>query len=108
MDPGHVVTTVGAPSYVDFGAPGGTLGVFGVVVNEVSAPGTSPSLSIAVQTKNFADTSWTDAATFTAITTATHGLKEASGLKQQVRLKCTQSGTDAWSDLDVFTPRYLP
>ncbi len=106
MDPGHIVITVGAPRYVDFGAPGGTLGVFGVVVNEVS--GTSPSLSIVVQTKNYEDSSWTDVATFTALTSATSGVKEASGLKQQVRLKCTQTGTDAWSDFDAFTPRYLP
>ena len=107
MMPHDIVVTSGAPFYIDLGRPGGTMGIFGVLVSGVQ--GVSPSLSIEIQTKNFADSSWSTAATFTAITTSTSGVKAASGLKQQVRLACTQTGSSTpASTLSVFEPSYLP
>ena len=105
--PNSMIITSGAPYYIDLGTRGGTLGIFGVVVTAVS--GTSPSLAIDIETKNFTDTSWTTTASFSPITTATSGVKVASSIKQQVRLKCTQTGSGTpYSVLDVFQPSYLP
>ena len=54
----------------------------------------APSLTIDVEHKNFDDTTWTSAGTFSAITSLTVSTKDLSGLKEEIRLKFTMTGTD--------------
>ena len=70
---------------------GGESALFSV---EVLAAIGSPSLAISVETKNTEDTTWGVAGSFTAITALGVAPKDVSGLKEEVRLKFTMSGTD--------------
>ena len=61
---------------------------------EVLAKIGSPSLSIDIEHKNTEDTSWTSAGTFTAITTTGVFTQDITGLKEEIRIKFTMTGTD--------------
>ena len=54
----------------------------------------SPSLAIDVEHKNTEDTSWTSAGTFTSVTTIGVFSQDISGLKEEIRIKFTMTGTD--------------
>ncbi len=80
---------------------------FTVEVLQVS--GTSPSLAIDVEHKNHDEASWAVAGSFTALTAVGTGAKVIKGLKEQVRLALTMSGTgglgpDAWMRVVVYPP----
>ncbi|MBI3848213.1 MAG: hypothetical protein HY292_26560 [Planctomycetes bacterium] len=77
---------------------------FAVEVTQIS--GTSPSLAIDIEHKNLVDSSWSTAASFTALTAAGAGAKVATGLKEQVRLKLTMSGTNGWARAFVYSPQW--
>ncbi len=72
---------------------------FSVNVTQIS--GTSPSLAIAIEHKNSDEDTWSTVDSFTAITAKGVYTKAVTGLKEQVRLKLTMSGTNAWAR--VFT-----
>jgi len=61
---------------------------------EVLAKIGGPSLSIDVEHKNFEDTTWTSVGTFAAIGSVGVSTKDLSGLKEEIRIKFTMTGTD--------------
>lgn len=75
------------------------------VIEALQITGGTSSLAVDIEHKNRSDTSWTTAASFTAITTTGVKTKDASALKEQVRLKFTQSANAGdWSRVFVHPP----
>jgi len=70
---------------------GGEAALFSV---EVLAKIGSPSLAIDVEHKNTEDTAWSSAGAFTSITTLGVASQDISGLKEEIRIKFTMTGTD--------------
>jgi hypothetical protein len=85
---------------------GGEAALFSV---ETLAKIGSPSLAIDVEHKNTEDTTWSSAGTFTAITTLAVSTADISGLKEEVRLKLTMTGTDGDAfNLLIPAPAWRP
>jgi hypothetical protein len=85
---------------------GGEAALFSV---ETLAKIGSPSLAIDVEHKNTEDTTWTSAGTFTAITTLTVSTADISGLKEEIRIKFTMTGTDGDAfNLLIPSPAWRP
>jgi hypothetical protein len=78
-----------------------------ITVEVTQISGTSPSLAVTLQHKNFVDDTWGDhsggSITLTALGT---GAKTYSGLKEQIRLKSVMSGTNAWARAFYYDPQW--
>ncbi len=75
-------------------------------IEVLQVAGTSPSLAIDIEHKNFDESAWASAGIFTALTAVGVGAKTVSGLKEQLRLKFTMSGTNAWERIFVYEPNF--
>ncbi len=106
MDDGELIFTNATTIYTVPEAPGGTRGLFALHIYQVG--GTSPSLAVAIETKDVTDASWTNVGSFAAATAVGTIMKYASGLKQRVRLAFTMSGTNAWERYRKYAVSYLP
>ena len=85
---------------------GGEAALFSV---EVLALLGSPSIAIAIEHKNMDDTSWTVAGSFSTISTAAVHTVDLSGLKEEIRLKFTLTGTDGdGCNMLVAEPAWRP
>jgi hypothetical protein len=93
--------SVGVPTFPQ--ARGGQKALF--IVNVVTLEGTFPVMGIDIEHKNLSDGSYTTAASFDSISTTGVFKKEASGLKQQVRLKLTLSAGTA-SRVAILDPQW--
>ncbi len=80
---------------------GGLSAYFTVQVTHVSA---SPTLNIDIETRNEEDTTWTTAASFDAISSLSVAGKDASSLKEVVRLKLAVSGATAAAAVHFILP----
>ena len=87
----YVFVMNGAVLYSPSFPRGGEAALFSV---EVLAELGSPTLVIGIDHKNYAETSWTAAGAFSAITAVGVATKDLSGLKEELRFKFTMSGTD--------------
>jgi hypothetical protein len=76
--------------------------IFTVDVTQIA--GTTPSLQILVEHKAAVDSTWSTATggTFTAITAKGQYALLVGGLKEQIRINCVMSGTNAWARAFFF------
>ncbi|NJN14138.1 MAG: hypothetical protein HC813_00260 [Planctomycetes bacterium] len=91
----------GEPAYSPEFPRGGPAALFSI---EVLAVSDSPTLVATIQTKNHEDGTWTDLAAFSGMSTVGLYTKDATGLKQLVRLKYTFTTTDAADAVRFFVP----
>jgi len=90
---GTLITVMGgSPFYSPSFGRGGESALFSLEVTHKL--GTSPSLTVEVEHKNFEDTAWSSAGAFTSITATGVASKDVSGLKEECRFKYTPTGTD--------------
>ena len=76
---------------------------------EVLAKIGAPSLTIDIEHKNTEDTAWTSAGTFAAIGSVGVATKDISGLKEEIRIKFTMTGTDGDAfNLLIPAPAWRP
>jgi len=69
----------------------------------------SPALSIDIEHKNTEDTTWTSAGTFASISTLNLFSQDITGLKEEIRIKFTMTGTDGDAfNLIVPAPAWRP
>ena len=101
---GELIQTSTTPVYSPPVPRGGDAGLFAIDALQVSTG--SPSLAVDVEHKNYSDTSWTTAGAFAAITATGVTSKHISGLKEQVRLKFTMSGSGDWERIFVLEPSW--
>lgn len=99
---GEIMFTNTTPRYSAPYPRAGEKVTFTVDVLQVSTG--SPSLAIDIEHKNRADTSWTTVGSFSALTAVGLGTLTLTGLKEQYRYKCTQSGTNTWCSVLVNPP----
>jgi hypothetical protein len=71
---------------------GGLAATFAVSVTQIV---NSPNFTVTVQHRNSDDTSWTDAGTFTTITSTAKGVEDITGLKEILRIKYTFGAGDS-------------
>ena len=86
---------------------GGLAAVFACEVFQVSSSGT---LDIDVEHKNAEDTSFTTLGSFTQFSLAGVDTKDLTGIKEQVRFKCTIGGTQVYSAVhfNMLAPSWRP
>ena len=87
----YIIVMGGTPVYSPSFPRGGEAATF---IAEILALGGTPSLAIAIEHKNFEDTTWATAGSFSTITAAGIASKDATGLKEEIRIKFTATGTD--------------
>jgi hypothetical protein len=87
---------------------GGLAAVFGIEL--FALLGTGPTLECAIEHKNQEDTSFTTAATFTSMSSAGMHTKDATALKEQIRLAITVGGSAATNTAyaNVLAPQWRP
>jgi len=90
----------GNPYYSPAFPKGGDAAVFSVQIVNFSAT----SLTVTVQHRTAEETTWTDAGTFTSITTIGLATKDISGLKELVRFKFLVNGSNVYDAVHVFVP----
>ena len=88
----QVTVMGGSPFYSPSFPRGGEAALFSLEVTHKM--GTSPSLLVEVDHKNFEDTAWASAGSFTAITATGVASKDLGTLKEECRFKFTPTGTD--------------
>lgn len=101
---GELIQTSATAVYSPPVPRGGAAGLFAVDALQVSTG--SPSLAVDIEHKNYADTSWTTAGSFSAITATGLSTQYVSGLKEEVRLKFTMSGAGEWERIFVLDPSW--
>ena len=72
-----------SPYYTSSFARGGEAATFAL---DVTQEGGTPNMTVKVEHKNYADTSYTTAGTFTAITATGVNTLDVTGLKEEIRL----------------------
>jgi len=105
---GQTLNTLGGMAYFSPTFPrGGLAALFSVEVEGIT-PNTT--LGIAIEHRNEEDTTWTTAATFGAITAAGVHTKDATTLKELLRLNYTLTGTntDGIVHMIVAAPAWRP
>jgi len=99
---GQTVNNLGSMTYYSPTFPrGGLSALFSVEVEGITADTT---LGIAIEHRNEEETSWTSAATFTAITAPAVHTKDATLLKELLRLTYTLTGTNTDGIVHVIVP----
>lgn len=101
---GELIQTSTTPVYSPPVPRGGDTGLFAIDALQVSTG--SPSLAVEIQHKNYSETSWGSAGAFSAITATGLSTQSVSGLKEQVRLKFTMSGSGDWERIFVLDPSW--
>ena len=94
MTVGDLIIVMGGvtPFYSPSFPRGGEAALFSIEVTHKW--GTSPSLAVTIEHKNADETTWTTAASFSAITATGVATQDISGLKEELRISYLPTGND--------------